>query len=140
MPSFQHVQILGHVGQGPKTFATKEGKSIAKWSVAVDEGSKDKERTEWFNCVAFGVTADIVSERFSKGDLVMVEGSIRTEKYTDKKTNQEKTLHSLIAGRVYWLRSANGTGKPQSRATETKKPAEKYNYGPPPMSDDDIPF
>jgi len=79
--SYQTLVILGNVGKQPEIRTTQNGKKVAIFSVAVSE-SKDK--TTWFNCIAFEKTAGVVESYVSKGSKVLVQGRIATREYEDK--------------------------------------------------------
>jgi single-strand DNA-binding protein len=82
--------VLGNIGNDPETRYTAGGAAITTISVATSERWKDKstgeekERTEWHRIKFFGRLAEIAGEYLKKGRQVYVQGSIRTEKYTDK--------------------------------------------------------
>jgi single-strand DNA-binding protein len=82
--------ILGNLGADPETKTTGSGLSITNITVATSEQWTDKqsgekqERTEWHRVVFFGRLAQIAAEYLTKGSKVYIEGSITTEKYTDK--------------------------------------------------------
>jgi single-strand DNA-binding protein len=90
MRGVNRVIILGNLGDIPSTRYTTSGTAVTEISVATSEQWTDKnsgekqERTEWHRVVFFGRLAEIAGEYLSKGSKVYVEGSLTTEKYTDK--------------------------------------------------------
>lgn len=82
--------LVGNLGNDPETRYTTSGTAITEISIATSEQWTDKnsgekmEKTEWHRVVFFGRLAEIAGEYLSKGSQVYVEGSITTEKYTDK--------------------------------------------------------
>ena len=86
--SVNQVILIGRLGREPESHDTAGGK-MAFFSVATSRRYKGQdgqvqEETEWHSIVAFGSTADIVAKYVKKGDLVYVNGRLRTRKYTDK--------------------------------------------------------
>ena len=86
--SVNQVIMIGRLGREPESHDTAGGK-MAFFSVATSRRYKGQdgqvqEETEWHSIVAFGSTADIVAKYVKKGDLVYVNGRLRTRKYTDK--------------------------------------------------------
>lgn len=82
------VILIGRLGREPESHDTAGGK-MAFFSVATSrrykgQDGQTQEETEWHSIVAFGATADIVAKYVKKGDLVYVNGRLRTRKYTDK--------------------------------------------------------
>ncbi len=84
------VILVGNLGADPEVKYTAGGTAIGTLSVATSESWKDKqtgeqqERTEWHRVKLFGRLAEIAGEYLKKGRQVYIEGSIRTDKYTDK--------------------------------------------------------
>lgn len=63
----------------------QSGIAVANFTIAVNRYSKNKdEKADFINCVAFGKTAELISERTEKGGRVIVEGSIKTGSYENK--------------------------------------------------------
>ena len=62
---------------------------VAKFSIAVNDGWKDKESGQWvdevdfFNCEKWR-SNEYVAERVKKGNLILVEGKMKTRKYENK--------------------------------------------------------
>ena len=84
------VILVGNLGADPEVKYTAGGTAICTLSVATSESWKDKqtgeqqERTEWHRVKLFGRLAEIAGEYLKKGRQIYIEGSIRTDKYTDK--------------------------------------------------------
>ena len=86
--SVNQVILIGRLGREPESHDSAGGK-MAFFSVATSrrykgQDGQTQEETEWHSIVAFGATADIVAKYVKKGDLVYVNGRLRTRKYTDK--------------------------------------------------------
>jgi len=79
--------FIGRLGKDPETRYTGSGNAVTNFSIACGWKSKDKEGTEWINCVAFGKLAEIVGEYCAKGKQVFVTGQLKTEKYQDSAGN-----------------------------------------------------
>ncbi len=84
------VIIVGNLGADPETRYTGGGAAITSLRIATSETWTDKqsgekqERTEWHRVKLFGRLAEIAGEYLKKGRQVYIEGSLRTDKYTDK--------------------------------------------------------
>lgn len=169
------VILVGNLGNDPEVRYSQSGSAITTISVATSESWKDKngeqqERTEWHRVKAFGRLAEIMGEYLKKGRQVYIEGSLRTEKYTDK-NGVEKYATDIIADEMQMLGGVGegggggqrGGGERAERAPrpssgggggERSAPRGGGDYGsrsgggnaaPPsrnddPFPDDDIPF
>ena len=151
------VILVGNLGNDPEVKYTQSGSAIASISVATSEAWKDKqtgeqqERTEWHRVKFFGRLAEIAGEYLRKGSQVYIEGSLRTDKYTDK-NGVEKYSTDIIANEMQMLggrgegrdsgdRPARPAGAPAPRReAPASRPAPQSNPASDDFADDDIPF
>ncbi len=129
------VILVGNLGNDPDVRYSQGGAAITTISVATSESWKDKngdlqERTEWHRVKFFGRLAEIAGEYLKKGSQVYIEGSLRTEKYTDK-AGVEKFSTDIIANEMQMLGGKGGGGgeggeRPQRSAGA---PARSGGYG-----------
>ena len=93
--SYNKVILIVHLGADPEGRYTKKGRSTVTFSLATNEVWKTadgatKEHTEWHNVVAWDKLADFSNDYLFKGQLVVVEGHIRTRSWKDLKGNIQK--------------------------------------------------
>jgi len=106
------VILVGNLGADPETRYTANGGAITNIRLATSEAWKDKtsgenqERTEWHRVVLFGKLGEIAGEYLKKGRQVYIEGSLRTNKYTDKE-GVERYSTDIVANEMQML---GGTG------------------------------
>ena len=75
------VVLVGRLTKDPELrFAAGSGTSVCRFTVAVNRQFK-KDETDFISCVAFGKTAEIIAQHFTKGKQIAVSGSIRTGSY-----------------------------------------------------------
>lgn len=115
------VMVLGFMGGIPELKFTADGKPVAKFSVAVNERSKDsagatQERVEWIRIVSFGRLAEICAEYLYKGRQVFVEGRLQTRGWENGE-GQRRTVTEVVASEVKILDSAskNRCGKQEEQ-------------------------
>ena len=105
--SYQNTIIIGYVGGKATTRMTATGRQVANFSIAVNEKFGDETLTTWFHVVAWENLADIAEAHITKGQLLLVEGRIATEMWTDKQGAVNIAL-KLTASRIRFL-----CGKPE---------------------------
>ena len=98
------VQILGNLGRDPIIRATKTGRSVASFSVAVSRNyttpqGEQRELTDWINVVAWGPLAEAVGNQLKKGSRVFVEGRFTTRSY-DTPDGQRRWVSEVTANFV----------------------------------------
>ncbi|MBF0589718.1 MAG: single-stranded DNA-binding protein [Magnetococcales bacterium] len=102
--SLNKVQLIGNLGQDPEIRYTQDGRPIASLNIATSESWMDKnsgqrqERTEWHRVSIFGKPAEIAQQYLRKGSKVFIEGSLHTEKWTDKQGQDRYTTKIKVAG------------------------------------------
>lgn len=160
------VILVGNLGADPETRYSAGGAAITSISIATSESWKDKqtgeakERTEWHRVKFFGRLAEIAGEYLRKGSQVYVEGSLRTDKYTDKE-GIDRYSTDIIANEMQMLgsrggesggggggmrneRSGSGGGnaRPADRAPAARNqpPSQSRQPEPDNFEDDEIPF
>jgi single-strand DNA-binding protein len=166
------VILVGNLGADPEVRYTAGGTAIASLSVATSEQWTDKqsgqkqERTEWHRVKLFGRLAEIAGEYLKKGRQVYVEGSLRTDKYTDKQ-GVERYSTDIIANELQMLggmgggegggaggggyrersQGGGGGGGQRQQSRDDYGSAPQRQSAPPPemgggnqFDDDDIPF
>lgn len=110
------VIIVGNLGADPETRYTTSGGAICNLRIATSEQWKDKqtgenqERTEWHRVVLFGKLGEIAGEYLKKGRQVYIEGSLRTNKYTDKE-GIERYSTDIVASEMQMLGGVAGGGE-----------------------------
>lgn len=86
MRGINKVILVGHVGKEPEVRTFAEGKAVANFSLATSEKYRDRdgndvEQTEWHRVVVYGRLADIVQRYVGKGQLLYLEGKLRTRSW-----------------------------------------------------------
>ena len=84
--SINKAIIIGRLGNDPEGRFTPSGRSFSSFSVATDEywtdnNNNKKEHTEWHSIVAWDNLSDFCNQYLKKGQLVYVEGKIRTRSW-----------------------------------------------------------
>lgn len=103
---FNIVVLTGRICQPVELKTTPNGISVCTFSIAVDRAYKkgEEKQTDFLNIVAWRQTAEFVSKWFTKGNLIGIEGSIQTRKYTDKDGNN-RTAFEIVANNVHFVES-----------------------------------
>ena len=109
------VILVGNLGADPETRYTTSGGAVTNIRIATSEQWRDKqtgenqERTEWHRVVLFGKLGEIAGEYLKKGRQVYIEGSLRTNKYTDK-DGVERYTTDIVANEMQMLGGMGGGG------------------------------
>ena len=150
MAGLNKVILIGRIGRDPETYIFENGNKKISFSLATTESYRDRdknewiEQTEWHNVAGYRYLAD---KNFAKGDLVYVEGKIKTRKYTDKDQN-ERYITEIIADKINILarKNADGSsftspGQPAASTPPQQNPQPDVpDAGQTETPEDDLPF
>lgn len=156
MAGVNRAIILGNLGQNPEIRTMQNGDLVANISVATSERWQDKqsgewrELTEWHRIVLYRRLAEIAEQYLKKGSKVYVEGRIRTRKWQDQQTGQDRYTTEIIGDSLQMLDSKqDAQNAPQTQAPQATTVNNTYAKAkqsgipktPPPADfDDEMPF
>lgn len=95
----RELLVQGFVGQDAQVSTTKDGKPIARFSVAYTDGKGPEEVTTWYRVTAFGTGQKDggftyrTASALKKGDYVLVKGSYRTRLYNNEVQHELSASH-----------------------------------------------
>lgn len=90
-----NVALIGRLTNDPDVRKTPEGKTIARYTLAVDRRGKDK-GADFIRCVAFDNGADFADRYLNKGTKIAVSGSIHTDSYTNRENQKVYTTEVIV--------------------------------------------
>lgn len=84
--AINHVILMGRLTATPELKQTTSGISVCRFTVAVTRAFKenDEYKSDFISCIAWRQTAEFISRNFTKGRLILLEGSLRTGSYDDR--------------------------------------------------------
>lgn len=120
MASVNKVILVGNLGADPTVRYSPDGAAICNVSLATTSQWKDKasgekrEETEWHRVVFYNRLAEIAGEYLRKGRSVYVEGRIKTRKWQDKETGQDRYSTEIVADQLQMLGGRDDDGQRQA--------------------------
>lgn len=118
--SYQSITIVGNVGRDPEMRYTPTGKAVTNFSVAVNERRGEEDVATWFKVTCWNGLAETVNQYLMKGSLVLVEGRISVESWSDRNGRPQSTL-TITANTVRFLSRATAdenTGQVEANAED----------------------
>ena len=142
---FNLVVLTGRLTADPELKTTQSGISVTSFSIAVDRRYRvgEERQTDFINVVAWRQQAEFVAKYFKKGNMIGIEGSIQTRKYTDKNGNN-RTAFEVVANNVQFVETKRDSAP--SAVGESAPVASFSNAGANDfadlgdIADDDLPF
>lgn len=153
MPSYNLTVLLGNLTRDPESFVSKSGSVIASMNIAINRtynvANERKKETTYVSIKAFGKVAETIMKYCHSGDLLMVQGRLSTEEWTDKTSGQKREKLVVICDNIQLMggNKDGGTQESEQRA----EPSQPKSFTPPPrresmpqnvapIPDDDVPF
>jgi len=136
---------VGRLGKDPEVRNLESGVAVANFSLATSETYKDRttgekrETTEWHNIVLWRGLAEIAQRYLHKGDMIYVEGKLRTRSW--EKDGITRYTTEVVADNMTMLSTRQGsapTGMGSSVIPDRSQ--EPYRAPVDTSSTDDLPF
>lgn len=144
---FNLVVLTGRLTTAPELKTTQSGVPVTSFSIAVQRQHKQGEEpiTDFINIVAWRHTAELVAKYFKKGNMIGIEGSIQTRKYTDRDGNS-RVAFEVLASNVQFIESkrsntdVNIPGASKDPLKTVSENLQNAGFEQTDTSDDDLPF
>lgn len=98
------IALVGRAGRDPEVKYFEGGTMVANLTLAVNGRTRDAE-TEWFNLEIWGKQAQVAADYVRKGSLIGIYGSVKTEKWNDRTTGEERKKMVVTVDRLTLLGS-----------------------------------
>ena len=143
MSGVNKVILVGRLGKDPEVRNLENGATVANFTMATSETYKDrttgekKEITDWHNIVLWRGLAEIAQKYLHKGDMIYVEGKLRTRSW--EKDGITRYTTEIIGDNMTMLSTRGGSGGGGSSQNEgySSGPADSM---PASGGSDDLPF
>ena len=129
------ITIAGNRGKSAEVQSNQKGEFIT-FSVAVTEGSRDNQKTNWFSCISYQTN---IAQYLQKGTKVVVQGSLSIEEKGDR------TFHNIRASHIkFWndrntMETIANSELKQDQSKDTSENSENSDNTNQDF-DDEIPF
>lgn len=91
------ITLIGRLVDNPEVFG-KEDKKVVTFRLAYAQGINDngEESTGFIDCKCFRSTAQVVEQWLSKGDKLVVSGSLKLREFTRKDGSKGSTFEIMV--------------------------------------------
>ena len=144
MSSYNKVILMGNLTRDVEVRHVNATTAIANFGIATNrkfrtQAGEEREEVMYIDCEAWGKTAEMIAQYFSKGKPIHLDGRLKLEQWEDKNGggNRSKIVvsvenFSFVSGGGGGNTSESSGGGAYSRPEPTNKPAV--------INHDDIPF
>jgi single-strand DNA-binding protein len=146
MSGVNKVILVGRLGKDPEVRNLENGASVANFTMATSESYKDKttgekkEVTEWHNIVLWRGLAEVAAKYLHKGDMIYVEGKLRTRSWEKEGVTRYTT--EVVGDNMTMLstRREAGSGPDNRTAAPPQSSGAPMEQKSPSDNSDDLPF
>jgi single-strand DNA-binding protein len=142
MSGVNKVILVGRLGKDPEVRNLENGASVANFTIATSESYKDKttgekkEITEWHNIVLWRGLAEIAQKYLHKGDMVYIEGKLRTRSWEKEGVTRYTT--EIVGDNMTMLSTRGSGGSSSSSSGDTRQQERAPDFSQ--AGSDDLPF
>tara|TARA_R110002012_G_scaffold18748_2_gene68517 strand:- start:2949 stop:3410 length:462 start_codon:yes stop_codon:yes gene_type:complete len=121
------VELMGRLTRDPETRTAPSGLEIAELSLAINKRRKNaageiEEEATFIDVTLFDDKAKLAGKYLRKGEGVMIDGTLRVDKWEDKETGQKRNKMKVVGQQITFLGSSD------------KKPADGQSSRPAPFT------
>ncbi|MCZ9839424.1 single-stranded DNA-binding protein [Brachyspira hyodysenteriae] len=138
---FNSVTLIGRLTADPVSKYLPSGSAVVEFSIANNYYVSSKNTTEvnYFDVVAFGKIAEIVSKYLTKGKQVAIMGTLRQERWQDKDTNAARSKVRIIMQSMQMLGTSGNAAAGMDTAYSPSASSGSVDLGSF-EDDDEVPF
>ncbi len=147
------VMLMGRLTSDPEMRYSPSGVAVARFSIAVQRSyvkQGEERQTDFINIVAFRSTAEFVGKWFTKGQLMVVVGSLQSRRWEDKDGKTQYGM-DVVAEEIHFGESKKDrdASQPAQRPVPQAAPApsapasrveDSFDDNFMPVDDADLPF
>ncbi len=134
------VFLIGRLTRDPEIRFLPSGTQITSFTIAVNRVYKTKDSSDWkeetyfFDVETFGYLAERVGKQLNKGSQILVEGSLRQDKW-ETPSGEKRSKIKVVADKVNLL-----SGRTEKPSTVEEEPNIDFSDAEDLSSDEDVPF
>lgn len=142
MASFNKVILLGNLTRDPELRVTPAGQSICKIAVATtrvfnDKEGNQREETTYIDIDSFGRQAEVISQYFTKGKPILVEGRLRLDQWETNEGEKRNKLKVMLESFTFVGSKASNENNAEQNYEQHSPPVRNKKMDTPSHADFD---
>ena len=126
------VLLIGRLTKDPELKYSQSGKAFCRFSLAVAK-EFNRNETDFFDCVAWNKTAEIIAEYLRKGKRAAIQGRLETGSY--EKDGKNIKTYSIVVDKFEFVDSRR-----KEQQLQDSQNKETFTDDDEIMDDEDFPF
>ena len=136
------VTLSGRLTKDPEVRYTQDQRPVAGISIAVNRSYKTNNGpdVDFFDCTAFGKSAEVLEKYFHKGQRIMLTGNLQNDIYTNRE-GRKVTATKVIIDRLEFVDTkAEAERLAEKPADPQAGPSNAWMDIPDDVEDEGLPF
>lgn len=123
------VILKGRLTKSPTLLFGKSGIGYTSINIAVDRYSKDKNsNADFINCTAFGKTAELIADKFTKGQEILIQGNLKVDVFEKDDKREYKTSVLIERFEFCGSKKDKGDNETEAGANETDPNSDEFPF------------
>ena len=129
--------LMGRLCADPEFRQTPAGTPVCRFRIAINRPKQKggSQEADFINCTAWRGTAEFISRYFNKGSMILIEGQLRNNDYTDNNGVKHYGMEVLCENVSFCeSKNAGAASQPeqyQQPASQGQYPQQQYQNAPP---------
>src|SRR4051812_15168667 len=117
MSNFNRVFLMGNMTRDPQLKFLPSQMAVAEFGIATNrkfktQSGEQREEVTFVDCSAFGRTAEVINQYFTKGKPIFVEGRLKYDQWEDKQGGGKRSKLAVVIENFQFIggRDEGGAG------------------------------
>jgi len=115
MASFNQVILMGNLTRDPVLKYLPSQTQVVEFGIASSrkfkgQNGEEREDTAFVECTAFGRTAEVINQYFTKGKPIFVQGRLKYDSWEDKNGGGKRSKLSVVVETFQFIGGRDGAG------------------------------
>src|SRR3954463_10829271 len=117
MASFNQVILLGNLTRDPQLrHIPASNTAVTDFGIACNrrfkgQNGEDREEVTFVDCSAFAKTAELISQYFTKGKPIFIQGLLKLDTWEDKQGGGKRSKLSVVVEQFQFVGGRDGGGQ-----------------------------
>lgn len=145
MSDINRVVLVGRLTRDPEMRSTNSGSYFCRFTLASNrfvakKDAESKQEVGFFDCVAWGRSAETLNKYARKGNRIAIDGSLRFSSWTNNEGKKNSKVEIFVENFQFLESKGQGQSDTGSKSEPEYEDVSGWPTGSEPMSDEEIPF
>ena len=115
MANLNRVFLMGNLTRDPQVKFLPSQTQVAEFGIAMNrkfkgQNGEDREEVTFVDITAFGKTAELINQYFTKGKPIFIEGRLKYDQWDDKNGGGKRSKLTVVVDNFQFIGGKDGGG------------------------------